>query len=98
MSVVNQYENAVNFMKEGKGELAVQLLRDCVAKDPLFGPAYLELHNYSIQGGNIPQALQCLEKWYNCPVTPVSLKAIPKIEQQMEEYRKKLNPKPVEVK
>jgi len=93
VSVLKTYEVAVGYIQNGKFGMALPLLQDCVGQDPRFGEAWLELHNIAAQAGNFPEALACLEKWCNCPVTPNSLDAVPRVRAQMEDYRNKINPK-----
>lgn len=98
MNITELFNLGNKFASEGKGNQALDMWHECLSIDPMYGPAYLNIHNAYKQMGNLQKAKDCLDKFLNCPVTGNTLDIIPKIKQEIEELNKKLVPPPVEKK
>ena len=82
------------FYNEGRVETAMDIWNKLTARDPNFGPVYLNQHNVYRAQGNLVKARECLLKFLNCPVSGMTLEAIPAIKAQLIELEKQLNPQP----
>lgn len=82
------------FYNEGRIETAMDIWNKTIARDANFGPVYLNQHNVFRAQGNLFKARESLVRFLNCPVTGMSINAIPAIQAQLGELDKQLNPQP----
>ena len=80
------------FYNEGRVETAMDLWNKVISKDANFGPVFLNMHNVYRTQGNLLKARESLIRFLNCPVTGMSMNAIPAIQAQLQELEKQLNP------
>ena len=82
------------FHNEGRIETAMDIWNRISAADPNFGPVYLNQHNVFRAQGNLAKARECLIKFLNCPVTGMTVDAIPAIKAQLQQLEQQLTPQP----
>ena len=82
------------FYNDGRVDTAMDIWNKTTARDPNFGPVYLNQHNVYRSQGNLVRARESLIRFLNCPVTGVSINMIPAIQSQLAELDKQLNPQP----
>ena len=80
------------FYNDGRVETAMDIWNKIAGADPNFGPVYLNQHNVFRSQGNLPKARECLIKFLNCPVTGMTVDAIPSIKAQLQELEKQMQP------
>ena len=88
------FEIGNSFYNEGRSETAMDIWNRISAKEPNFGPVYINQHNVYRAQGNLVKARECLIKFLNCPVTGMSVDAIPAIKAQLQQLEQQLNPQP----
>ena len=65
-----------------------------ISRDPNFGPVHLNQHNIYRSQGNLLKARESLIRFLNCPITGMSINAIPAIQAQLQELERQINPQP----
>ncbi len=80
------------FYNEGRIETGMDIWNKVIAIDPNFGPVYLNQHNVFRSQGNLVKARESLVKFLNCPITGMSMNAIPAIQAQLQQLDQQLNP------
>lgn len=94
MNVQELFNIGNDFYSEGRVETAMDIWNKVNSRDPNFGPVYLNQHNVFRSQGNLVKARECLIRFLNCPVTGMSIGAIPAIQTQLAELEKQLQPQP----
>lgn len=92
MNVNELFNLGISFLSEGRSETAMEIWNKVNGIDANFGPVYLNQHNVYRGQGNLVKARECLIKFLNCPITGMSIDAIPSIKAQIIELDKQLNP------
>lgn len=92
MNVQELFNIGNEFYNEGRIETAMDIWNKTIARDPNFGPVFLNQHNVYRSQGNLLKARESLIRFLNCPVTGVSMNAIPAIQAQLQELEKQLTP------
>lgn len=92
MNVQELFNLGIQFHAEGRTETAMEIWNKVNGIDPNFSAVYLNQHNIYRTQGNLFKARECLVKFLNCPVTGMSLDAIPSIKAQIAEIDRQLNP------
>ena len=82
------------FYNEGRIETAMDIWNRIVSRDPNFGPVYINQHNVYRAQGNLAKARECLTRFLLCPVTGMTMDAIPSIKNQLLELEKQMLPQP----
>ena len=98
MNVSELFNLGNEFYNEGRAETAMDIWNKVVAKDPQFGPVFLNQHNVFRSQGNLARARECLVRFLNCPITGMSIDMVPAIRAQLGELDKQLNPQPITTK
>ena len=96
MIVQEVFNLGLEFYTEGKTNTAMEIWDKLVSKDPNFGPVYLNQHNVYRSQGNLVKAREALLRYLNCPITGISMDAIPAIKAQIQEIEKQLTPQVVQ--
>lgn len=78
------------FLNDGRAELAMEIWNKTIVRDPNFGPVFLNQHNIYRAQGNLVKARECLIRFLNCPLTGMTVEAIPSIKAQLLELEKQL--------
>ena len=92
---VNELFNLGNeFYNQGRVETAMDIWNVVNSKDPNFGPVYLNQHNIFRSQGNLIKARESLIKFLNCPITGMTMDAIPSIKAQLAQLEQQINPQP----
>jgi len=92
MNVQELFNIGNEFYNEGRIETAMDIWNKTIARDPNFGPVYLNQHNVYRAQGNLLKARESLIRFLNCPVTGMSLGAVPAIQAQLQQLEQQLNP------
>ena len=98
MNVQELFNLGNDFYAEGRVETAMEIWNRIIRINPDFGPVYLNQHNVYRAQGNLVKAKEALVRFVNCPVTGVSIDAVPVIKAQIVELDKQINPQPPQVK
>ena len=94
MGVQELFNVGIEFFNEGRTETAMDIWNKVIARDANFGPVYLNQHNVFRAQGNLVRARESLIRFLNCPLTGMTVDAIPAIKVQLQEIEKQLNPQP----
>ncbi len=92
MNVPELFNVGLEFLNEGRTETAMDIWSKVNARDPNFGPVYLNQHNIYRSQGNLVKAREALIRFLNCPVNGMTLESIPAIKAQVAEIDKQLAP------
>ena len=95
MQVQDLFNLGNEFYNQGRVETAMDIWNVVNAKDPNFGPVYLNQHNIFRSQGNLIKARESLIKFLNCPITGMTMDAIPSIKAQLAQLEQQINPQPV---
>lgn len=82
------------FYNDGRIETAMDIWNKIIARDPNFGPVHLNQHNVFRAQGNLIKARESLIRFLNCPLTGMTVDAIPAIKAQLQQLEQQLNPQP----
>lgn len=82
------------FYNDGRIETAMDIWNRIISRDPSFGPVHLNQHNVYRAQGNLVKARESLIRFLNCPLTGMSMDAIPAIKAQLQQIEQQLNPQP----
>jgi Tfp pilus assembly protein PilF len=94
MNIPEMFNLGNQFYNEGRVETAMDVWNKVIAADANFGPVHLQQHNVFRSQGNLFKARESLMRFLNCPVTGMTVDAIPAIRQQLAELEKQINPQP----
>ena len=94
MNVPELFNLGNQFYNEGRVETAMDIWNKVIAGDTNFGPVHLQQHNIYRSQGNLIKARESLIRFLNCPITGMTVDAIPSIRAQVAELDKQLNPQP----
>lgn len=97
MNVQELFNLGNEFYNEGRVETAMDIWNKCIAKDSNFGPVHINQHNVFRSQGNLLKARESLIRFLNCPVTGMSMGAIPAIQGQLQELEKQLGIQPPQI-
>ena len=92
MNVQDLFNVGNDFFNQGRIETAMDIWNAVITRDPNFGPVYLNQHNVFRSQGNLVRAREALLRFLNCPVTGMTVDAIPAIKVQLQELEKQLTP------
>ena len=92
MNVPELFNVGNEFYNKGRIETAMDIWESVIGRDPNFGPVYLQQHNVFRSQGNLVRAREALIRFLNCPVTGMTVDAIPTIKIQLQELDKQINP------
>ena len=95
MNVQELFNLGNEFYNEGRVETAMDIYNKLIARDSSFGPVHLNQHNIFRAQGNLFKARESLIRFLNCPVTGMTVEAIPSIKAQVQELDRQLNPQMV---
>ena len=94
MNVPELFNLGNQFYNEGRVETAMDIWNKVIAGDTNFAPVHLQQHNIYRSQGNLIKARESLIRFLNCPITGMTVDAIPSIRAQVAELDKQLNPQP----
>jgi len=92
MVVQELFNVGTEFLNEGRLETAMDIYSKVIARDPNFGPVYLNQHNVYRAQGNLLKAKEALIRFLNCPLTGMTIDIIPGIKTQLAQIDQQLNP------
>ena len=96
MNIGELFNLGNEFYNEGRIEIAMEIWNKVTARDPNFSAVNLNQYNVYRTQGNLVKARESLVRFLNCPLTGMSIDAIPKIKEELANLDKQLNPQLVQ--
>lgn len=96
MDVENYFEMGTSYMAEGNGNLALTMFQECIKRDKMYSPAYLNMYEIFKKTNNMPQAMEAGNKFLNSYMTGRTMDVRDRVKTELENFSKPQQPKVAE--